>query len=59
MDEIQIDREGIDKLQQLLPTPEELKLIEEHQELSKDLPLGQFVTQLIFGVHLVLLFRGC
>ena len=40
MDEEKIDREGIDKLQQLLPSSEELKLIAEHQELNRDLPLG-------------------
>ena len=40
MDEVLIDREGVDKLQQLLPTQEELKVIAEHQELNKELPLG-------------------
>jgi len=40
MNEEKIDREGIDKLQQLLPSSEELKLIAEHQELNRDLPLG-------------------
>ena len=40
MNEDKIDREGIDKLQQLLPSSEELKLIAEHQELNRDLPLG-------------------
>ena len=45
MDEVLVDREGIDKLQQLLPTQEELKLISEHQGLNKELPLGKFVSQ--------------
>jgi len=40
MDEALIDREGVDKLQQLLPTLEELKLIADHQDLNKELPLG-------------------
>ena len=44
MDEILIDREGIDKLQQLLPTSEELKLIAEQQQLRRDLPLGKLCS---------------
>ena len=42
MDEVLIDREGVDKLQQLLPTQEELKIIAEHQEMNKELPLGNY-----------------
>ena len=44
MDEALIDREGVDKLQQLLPTLEELKLIADHQELNKELPLGKIMS---------------
>ena len=42
MDEKLIDRDGIDKLQSLLPTEEEIKLIREFKECNEDTQLGKF-----------------
>merc|ERR1719461_865549 len=41
MNENIVDREGIEKIQQLLPSEEELKQINEQKELNKELPLGE------------------
>ena len=52
MDDKILDREGLDKLQLLLPSKEEVVMIKEHQSLQPSLPLGE-AEQLLLLLHSV------